>query len=267
MRTRLFPLLLAVCGCRNIDPAPVELDELLHYLWTQVDEGDDETLAEGIRNLDAAIGAKAIEDVEDGTITHLSKEEAALVGISDRNPADAPGVYLTNRYLCTRPDLEAILAYEDQAVIYTGVYDAYSREYTSSKADFLDESADRLTWDLEYTSTILGATYTAKSKGMLRRVPDLGREETPWGPVVFARTYMPKPAVFDTDKKSQEQDYQLEMYWERDKGEIIHVYGLWRQADFGSGFTSEDEAVQRILLNNLADWDDTTEALCAEGLP
>ena len=140
-------------------------------------------------------------------------------------------------------------------------------DFDGSREDFLAEQVDELTWDLEYTSTILGTTYTAKSKSGLRRVPEIDDELTPWGPVVFARAYMPKPAQFESEKKSQEQDYQLEMYWEREKGEIVHVYGLWRQADFGSGFTSEDKGVQRILLNNLIDWDDTTADLCENGLP
>lgn len=264
---RLMCIALVLTGCRKIEPAPKELDDLLHYLWTNVEQGDDATLAEGIVNLDAAVKAKSLEGPEDGTLTTLTKAEAALVGVTDRDPKDAPGVYLVNAYSCDLDTLQAILTHADQAAIYPGVYDAYSRSYDSPKEPFLAGEVDGLEWDLEYTASILGATYVARPRGRLRRVPDLSAEETPWGPVVFARTHMPEPAEFDTDNKSQEQDYQLEMYWERSPGTIVHVYGLWRQADFGAGYTSEDTGVQRILLNNLIDWDDTTEALCAEGGP
>ena len=67
--------------------------------------------------------------------------------------------------------------------------------------------------------------------------------------------------------KSMDQDYQLEIYWPRGPGRVVHAYAMWRQADWGSGFTSDDEGVQRILLNNLIAWDDDTEKLCEEGRP
>ena len=51
------------------------------------------------------------------------------------------------------------------------------------------------------------------------------------------------------------------------RGDVLHIYAMWRQADWGAGFTSENEAVQRLLLNGLEDWDHTTDELCAEGLP
>ena len=38
-------------------------------------------------------------------------------------------------------------------------------------------------------------------------------------------------------------------------------------ADFGGGITSDNEGSQRLLLNELADWDTTTEELCAAGRP
>lgn len=260
-------LTLTATGCRKIEEAPKQLDALLHYLWVEFDAGDPDVLAEGVRNLDAAIGAAKLEDSEDGTVSSLTPDEAALVGVTDRDPRDAKGVYLNKRFACDRPDLEAILVHADQAAIYTGVYDAYSRDFEGDPQQFLDGGVDELNWTLEYTASILGSTYVARSTARLIRLPDLGPEASPWGPVVIARTYMPHPATFETENKSMDQDYQLELYWERDPGEIVHVYGLWRQADFGSGFTSDDTAVQRILLNNLADWDDTTEETCATGIP
>lgn len=258
---------IGAVGCRKIEEAPKQLDALLHYLWVAFEENDPDVLAEGVRNLDRAIDAASLEDPEDGTVTSLSKEEAALVGVTDRDPRDAAGVYLNNRFACGRADLEAILTHPDQALIYEGVYDAYARDFEGDRQQFLDGATDELDWTLEYTASILGATYVANSTARLVRLPDAGPQVTPWGPVIFARTYMPHPAAFETDNKSMEQDYQLEVYWERDPGEIVHAYGLWRQADFGSGFTSDDTAVQRIVLNNLADWDTTTEETCAEGVP
>ena len=63
-----------------------------------------------------------------------------------------------------------------------------------------------------------------------------------------------------------DQDYQLEAYW-TSGGRVVHAYGMWRKASFGTGFDMESESSQRILLNNLLDWDEDTAALCAEGRP
>lgn len=265
---RLLALSLLVTGCRKIDPAPEALDDLLHYLWTELNEGaDDERLAEGIVNLDAAVKAARLEEPEDGTVTPLTRGEAALVGVTDRDPKDAAGVYLVNTYACSRPMLEQILSHAEQDVLYDGVYDSYSRTYDQDQQDFLDGSIDELTWQLEYHSSSIVGAYDARAEALMRRVPELDGELTPWGPILFTRTYMPRPADFENDNKSMDQDYQLEMYWEREKGQIVHVYGLWRQAFFGSGLSSDDKGVQRILLNNLLDWDETTEQVCADGLP
>lgn len=267
-RTLLLSVpLLATLGCKKVDPAPRELDALLHWFWTEYSEGTDEELAEGIANLYDAVDAANFEELSDGSVSKLTKDEAALVGVTDRNPADASGVYLVNSYACTLGKLQPILLHKAQDELYDGIYDRYERDYTSSRADFEDRVTTTMGWEVEYDASLLGASYTANIVGGLRFLPALDDELSPHGPAMLARTHMPQPAEFESDNKSQDQDYQIEIWVKRKSGELLHVYGLWRQADFGSGFTSDDEGVQRILLNNLAAWDDDTEVLCAEGRP
>ncbi len=267
-RSRLLLLLApaVLAGCRKIDPAPEELDALVHWMWSKYEDGTDEELAEGVTNLFAAVDGHPLEDAEDGTVSALTRDEAALVGVTDRDPADAPGVYLVNAYTCTLDQLQPILLYKAQDELYDGVYDRYVREYTSSRAEFEARTAPFMAWTVEYDASLLGAKYTAEIVGGLRFVPDLGDDRSPHGPALIARTYLPEPAAFESDNKSQEQDYQIEV-WTRRGGDLLHVYGLWRQADFGGGITSGDEGSQRILLNNLAKWDDTTEEHCLAGRP
>lgn len=269
MRRHLLLPLAAVSlgGCRSIDPAPKELDALVHWMWSKYEEGADEELAEGLVNLYDAVDGDAVEDAEDGTVSALSKDAAAQVGVTDRDPSEAPGVYLVNAYACTLDQLEPILLHKAQDELYEGVYDRYDREYTSPRADFESRAEPFMSWTVEYDASILGAAYTANIVGGLRHVPALDDERSPYGPLLMARTYLPEPAAFESDNKSQEQDYQIEIWTSRGDGTLLHVYGLWRQADFGAGITSEDEGTQRLLLNSLADWDDTTEEHCAAGRP
>ena len=82
------------------------------------------------------------------------------------------------------------------------------------------------------------------------------------GDVLFWKVHLPLPRT--SAILSQRSGYQVVYYPYEDR--IIHAYALWREGSYGAGFTTESEAVQRITLNNLADWDRETETLCLECL-
>jgi hypothetical protein len=159
-----------------------------------------------------------------------------------------------------------IFTHPDQAELYPGVYDTYQRDYGGDRDDWLAGDVDTLTWSLDYSASILGSTYSGQTEATLRRaIPD---GDAPFTEAHLVRFFAPEPNVFEGDsEKSFEQDYQFEVYWSRADGQTLHAYGMWRQANWGFGFTSEDESVQRILLNNMANWDDDTEVICADGGP
>jgi hypothetical protein len=259
---------LVVVACKDVEPAPEELDELLHWVWQRYDEGTDEELAEALRNLDRAVDGASFSEGSDGSLTRLSAEEAEIVGVTDRDPQLAPGVFLVNRFGCGMGQLEEILSYPDQSELYEGVYTDYGRTFDEPREQWLSGESPRVDYDIEYTASVLGAAYTARSRGALRRVPELDAESTPFGAFVIQRSYMPEPGAFEdaSSSKTMEQDYQLELYWSRGE-EVLHAYGMWRQASYGSGIDMEDEGSQRILLNNLLSWDEDTASLCAEGRP
>lgn len=262
---RGWPVFFALVGCKAVDPAPADLDGLLHYAWSNFDGADDALLAEATVNLHAAVDGAALDGPFDGSISRLSKDEAAVVGVTDRDPELAAGIFLANVIRCDLDQLEAILVYPQQDELYTGVYDSYRRDYDGDTDAWAQGAEPRVGWDLDYTASVLGASYTTVARGDLRRVSTADVDGAVWSGAILARAFMPVPADFESDGKSMTQDYQLELYWQRAPGELVHVYGMWRQADWGAGFTSEDEGVQRILLNNLADWDETTDELCADG--
>lgn len=262
---RVLPALLLLGGCKKVEPAPKELDALIHWMWTRYDDGLDEELAEGGENLWDAVDGDGWTEYWDGSLTPLTKDEAAAVGVTDRDPADAPGVFLVNVYTCTLDQLQPILLHKAQDELYEGVYDRYDRTYTTERAAFEDRSSASMAWDVSYDASIFGTAYTAEIVGGLRAVPEV--EISTHGEFLMARTFLPEPATFENDNRSQPQDYQLEVWQDRGDGTLLHVYGLWREADFGAGITSADEGSQRILLNNLKQWDDDTEEHCAAGRP
>jgi hypothetical protein len=261
----LVPL-LALGGCKKVEEVPADLDGVMHFLWQGVATGDDAALAEGVLNLDAALGGATLEDTTDGSISRLSATDVAPLGITDRNPADAAGIFMGGRILCALSMVAEIVTFPDQAVIYTGVYDFYDRAYDGEIDPFLAGDPDELGWSIDYGASVIGSSYTGHNEAFLRRV-DIG-PDGPFDTAYLARYYAPEPAVFEEgSSKTFDQDYQFEVYWSRIPGETLHAYAMWRQADWGSGFTSEGEDVQRLLLNAMADWDRDTEKICEDGGP
>ena len=124
---------VCLVGCKPVDPAPEDLDGLLHFLWDHVDEGEDATLLEGVQNLHVVVNGQDLESVLEGEVTTLSVEDVAHLETSG-DPQDAAGVVITKAVQCTGDMLQAILTHEEQDELYVGVYRSYEREMTSSAA-------------------------------------------------------------------------------------------------------------------------------------
>ncbi len=256
---------LFLFACAPLDPAPEDVDGLLHYLWTWYDDGTDEQLAEVQRNVHSALGAE-LEETLDGTVSDLTDADVALVGMGG-DPAAAQGLFIARPLACTLEQLERVVSHQDQLSLYPDAYETYQRTFTSDYDAYMARHTPTLSWELENSNTLLGAWYSSVAVGRLRYLPDLGAELTPHGPGLHSRIVMTEPASFEEgSNKSLEQNYQLEVFYERSPGELVHVYATWQQGDFG-GVTTDDEAVQRLVVNNMAAWDDDTEVLCAEGRP
>lgn len=182
------------------------------------------------------------------------------------DPAAATPAFLVNRYRCDLDHLARILVHLDQDALYDS-YDAYARRYTTDFGAWERRERDDLAWEVDLTASGFGlGSYDERLLGGVRRlpIPDDVDGDFPVRELLLARTWIPYPA-----RGAQidfRQDYQLEVYVPWGDGDILHLYGLWREltTDFGS---FSDGLVQTITLNNLAGWDDTTERLCADGVP
>lgn len=238
-------------GCRGVDRAPDDLDGLVHYFWQH--PADDEALADAVLQLHELQGA-SLEETTDGVVSRLTLEEATLVDGVDDDPAQAAGIYMLNPMSCDIDTLEQVLAALDQDEQRRGTYEEYERTYTSDPEAYFARTTPELTWDISLEATVVFSRYTSELSGGIRRV------ETEIGPMIFARTWFREPAEFGGNS-TWEQDYQMEVYYERAPGDIVHLYAMWRELEVSS-FSSEDESIQRSVLNGMADWDEDTEDLC-----
>lgn len=249
---------LAACG---VDSAPQDLDGAMHAAWTGFDAVDDDEAAALVDTLHALVGGDTLDEDSRGALSPLVVEELADITRSpDQDPADAPGMLLVNPMACALDDLAAALIDVDQDTLYPGVYTEYERVHDGDAEAFLAGQTDRLGWVSDMWLEILGAEYTEQVRGDVRRVSSGAR------PFLWARLWLTGPAEFVDSDWSFEQDYQIELFWERQPGELVHAYGIWREMNVG-GLSAEDEGFVNVTLNNMVDWDEQTVALCAEGLP
>ena len=257
-------LLVSLFGCRDIEPAPEDLDGLAHYLWQHMDDDTPEALAEGIVNLHAAMGADALAEVQDGSLSALDGEEVALVG-KDASGADAlAGIYILDVVHCGVAELEAQTYATDQDVLHPGTYVSYDRVYTSDLQAYQARQTEWLRWVSTYEVEGFGANYSASIDGSMRYLDALATEgATPAGPAFLSRGVLVEAAWFDDDgDRGIYQDYQLEVYWERAPAETVHVYVIWREMVYLGSADFNSEAVQGFVIDGLLDWDADAEVLC-----
>jgi len=262
----LLLLPLIANGCKPVDPAPDDLDGLFHYVWEKYDQGLDEEIAEAVVNAHHAVDADDLEEVVDGSLEDpFTREDMDVVGMrDDADPDELAGMYLVNRIDCTLAEVEDIITRLNQDELYTGNYEDYDRQYTSDLDDYLAREATHLTWDVDIRAEFFaGAMYEEFIHGGVRYTPSMDAV-SPHGPVVIARTWMPDEAEFENDDFYFTQDYQLEIYYEPDPGDVVHLYALWRYSGWLDADTNSDTLV-RGILNALYDWDVRTEELCATG--
>lgn len=249
-----------VTGCKAVDPAPDDLDGLFHWFWLHYDDGTDADLLDAVANFHDAAQADAIDGVTDGLLSEFTREEMDVVAMRDDADLDElTGMFLSNSLPCTTPQVDEIVTSLDQMTQYDGAYDAYERTYTSDAEAYFARTEPTLSFSSEIAATLLGTPYTETILGTARWVP--ADDDHPFGPVLIARYWLPEQAVFGNDDFFFTQDYQLEIYYQRDDGQLVHLYGLWRNMGFGQASTA-DESIQRQVLNGLADWDEQTATLC-----
>lgn len=259
-RWLLAPLLV---GCGHVDPAPADLDGLARWYWTEYDDASEEDVLTATANVWEAVAGDALTNVAiDGSLTDLSVDDVAHVELAEgTDPTLAAGVFFARSLACPIDKVETIVTALNQDELYEGVYDDYNRAYTTDDAAYFARETDRIAWQADIVGKLLGTDYTESLLGGARHVSAVGDE--PFGDVLVARTWIPEPAVLDSNSRSFDQDYQMEMYAGRGAEESVHFYAIWRQTSMGSGLDQDNEAVMRIILNNLADWDDGTEEICA----
>jgi len=222
------------------------------------DEIEDEEVFEGVKNLDDEVTKLERQDELplEGKLDDLNREDLGdLPILPGANPADAQGMVVVTIMPCTLEEIEAIFIADNHAEIFPEVYDSYSREYTTSFDDYVDKKTNELEWLTTYKATLLGDRYTSKVTGEVRWIPEMDRKDGPSGPALYVRSVLAEPAKFVGDSnKSLSQDYQIDVYYEREPGRTVHMFADWREMNVGT-FTTDDDMLINISLANFIEFD------------
>ncbi len=258
-------LLGSTTGCAPLDPAPEDLDGLVHYVWGHYADGADGELAGAAVNAHAAVDGDGLTEPLDGTITDLDRAALDAVGMpASADPAAPVGLYRVGLLPCTLDQVERSVVSDELAALYPDLIDACERSYLSDREAYLSREAATLDWESQVEDSLAGTGYTKRVLGGVRRVPAVDDELSPWGPVLVTRAWLPEPAVFEGDDYYWDQDYQVDLYIEQSPGQVLHLLALWRSVGMGA-ITSENEFMQTMILKARADWDERTAELCEGG--
>jgi len=257
----IAPLLLAVACTSPGEPVPEDLEGLLHYLWAERLEGDDEDLATAVANLDAVVGGSTLATPLTGRTEALTDEELATADLDrEVDPSEAVGMTLVNPFACELDVAAELLVTADQDDFYD-TFEDYERRHLDDVDAWLDGELATIAWEVTYAVSIpLGSDYTADLAGGARRVGvDVER-----GDFVLSWGVLTEPATFDNDEDVFDQDYRIELFYAPVAGTVVHAEALWRHMEAGFVDT-DDDVMQDLILDGILDWDATTAEWCETG--
>ena len=267
MQKFLIFVAAALASCGSSAPhAPDKIADLMPYFWKSWDAAPQAQMAEAVVNLGYATTEVTAGHPMKAELDSMTADGIAGLGLSDRDPGKTAGLLIVNVFKCTLPQVEKILIDLDQIRMYPSQYDSYSRAYTDSHDNYLARKQETLHWVADITSTHL-YTMSEELLGGMRFVPDQGNGKSPFGPALIGRTLMPSPALFGDPSNEWNQDYQVEVYFEREPNRIVHAYATWREVHLPLNFESGKPFYTSQSLDNMVSWDQMTEDACSAGKP
>ncbi len=262
-------------GCRKPDPAPEELDDIVHFGFSRyaadADDLNDRTLADVAENLTLWWADNVEDDLEGFEATddtRLTDDDlATLSPAPEVAEGDAAiGVIVGRKTDCDLADIDRLYLDDDQLTLYPDNYVSYDRTRTSDFDCFTDGECEEATWttDIVQEQQVLGTiTYEFTLASGIRQVDAIPADGAPGDPTVparLSRTWMLAPATLTPSIADFRQSLQLEIITPYEGG-LIHMYGMW--TDLQSDTLNTESAIFiNSYIDGLRDTLDALEAHC-----
>lgn len=271
MPPRLLVLVLfglPAAACRQVEPAPTELEDLMHFFFLEFDSEDEERLQEGVDNLLAWQASDGSAEGSTGSLGVLGAEAKEAVGLDgDLSDEWLKGVFeLVPREGCTAREHGDIYAFHDQPELFPGQYDGYSRTYHTEVECYRDQSCEEAEWSAHIEGNVGLAKGTYDYVVQLRDLQSTSGET-----ITMTRAWLPEPAVVGDEEAEEDpeqegtffdQSYSIEVFAPL-AGDSLHLYALWNSAGHPL-FSPDNEFWERQYLKGVEDWNDRLDELCTE---
>lgn len=255
----VFITIALASGCAE-DAAPEKIIDVSRWLYRNYDTASDERLAEAVVALAGSTTAVSADNPFKGLIGSLKAGDNMVVGRTGVDPTQTVGMMVVSEFNCKLAQVEKIHSATEQNTLHPSAYTAYKRTFRQNRDDYLARKFNKLDWDTELTSDYA----SEKLDGSLRFIPDLGKDKSPYGAALVSRTWLKENAVAVASATEWQQDYQVEAYFERTPGKVVHLFAVWRQAQF-MGLSNESATLQNLQFGGFVDWDKEVEKACASG--
>lgn len=278
--------LAATSACRKLEPVPEGVDANAAWLYRHQDDDAQDEIAEGLRQIRGDLSLDALEEYTERLLEPLDAETVAVVGrqavegLSEEERgalsedevesrlddgslvrlSDQQGMLVATRIPCSLEDTVEVFVRLDQDTIHPD-YQAYERSYTSDRDAFGPDTP--LSWETNYTVSVIGFQYDARILGQIRWVED--GDET----FALARAWLPEPGVFKNEgsKSYFRQDFQLDAFYETDSGETLHLFAVWRDMNLGGGLHSSNAGYIATVSKAFRDGDVEIASFCNPDAP
>lgn len=262
-KTLSWLLLLAATalgtGCAE-DPAPEKIIDVSRWLYRNYATATDERLADAVVALAGSVTAVSADTPFKGLIGALKAGDNEVVGRTGVDATKTVGMMVVTEFNCKLAQVEKIHSAAEQDTLHPSAYTAYQRTFRQNRDDYLARKFQKLDWDTALTSDYA----SEKLDGSMRFVPDFGKVQSPYGAALVSRTWLKENAVAVASATEWQQDYQIEAYFERTPGKVVHLFAVWRQAQF-MGLSNESATLQNLQFGGFVDWDKEVEKACASG--
>ena len=270
------------CSCGAPAPAPEGIDELALYFWDRYEPADDGAIAlqeTELRLAVVALDAELKKLDRGGDASEPVTYEAPFTGVLNKDLVESQvdflddvsphldqlplvqGFVIANLSKCTQQQNINMTMSNVGQQVHPDAYVAYDKEFDGNAKAFARGDSDFITWTTDYSIDTFPIKYDATLKGAGRRIRGVEGEFP--RDIFITRVYL-QDARFENDNRF-DLDFQLEVYFERDNGDLVHFYGMWRRMVIG-GFSSSDEFFINTTLDGFIDWEAENDEACTSGL-
>jgi MYXO-CTERM domain-containing protein len=242
--THLLPLAFLAIGCRQVPPAPEELDELCGYLFAYFDEEHPDALEEGLYNLDTWLLDNLEETFEGYAVTNLSDATVSALDDRERNTDAMVGAAVGTESIYTPYALGVPQLVDNQEDLFPDAHEHYERTYLTDPECFEEMSCDEAEVEnyIEDDYPIIGEMIV-NNHGQYRWV------ETEKGMAWVQRTWLNEHIDLGVDWIEIHDQYYLNVLLPYGEGTLA-LQSMWVEA-YWDGLPISENQAQLLLISQM----------------